>query len=340
MSLSISLTHLAEALNIIPPTAGGDRLLSGVKPLDIAMGEHLSFLDNPAYRPAAKSTRAGAVLVKPDDAKFLPPDTVALLTPKPYVALAKALAMFHPTPELVAGISNQAIVSGKASVHETARIEPGAVVYAGAAIGARVHIGAGTVIGENVVLGAGSVISANCTIIKARVGERCLFHAGVRIGQDGFGFAHDGMELIKVPQVGGVVIGNDVEIGANACIDCGALGDTVIEDMVKIDNLVQIAHNVRIGRCTRVVAQVGIAGSSTLGTFNVIGGQSGVAGHVTLADGVMVAAHSGVTKDIPAKGAVVAGTPAEPIQQWRKKVAVISRLLKKADAPDSEPSGS
>jgi UDP-3-O-[3-hydroxymyristoyl] glucosamine N-acyltransferase len=186
------------------------------------------------------------------------------------------------------------------------------------------------VVGRGVSIGEGSIIGSHCTLHKTTVGENVLIHPGVRIGQDGFGFAVQGENILKVPQVGGVIIGDAVEIGANTTIDCGALADTIIEDLVKIDNQVQIGHNVRIGRGTRIVAQSGIAGSASLGAYTVIGGQSGVVGHIALADKVMVAARSGVTKTISTVGAVVAGMPAEPISTWRRKVAVLSRLVRQS----------
>jgi UDP-3-O-[3-hydroxymyristoyl] glucosamine N-acyltransferase len=181
-----------------------------------------------------------------------------------------------------------------------------------------------------VKVGAGTRLGAHCTLQKTTVGARCIFHPGVCTGQDGFGFAAGGGQIVKIPQVGGVVIGDDVEIGANSTVDCGALGDTVIEDMVKIDNQVQIGHNVRIGRATRIVAQVGVAGSTTVGQFVVIGGQSGIAGHLHVADRVMIAARSGLSKSISAVGAVLAGSPAVPIAEWRTAVGLVARMARQA----------
>lgn len=322
-----TLAQLAEALGLPVPAQGGQPLL-GVRPLSEAGPEHLSFLDNTAYRNEARTTRAGAVLVRPRDAELLPPGTAALVTPQPYVSFALALQAFYPVIAPQPGIHASAEISPQATIHPTARVEPGAVISAYAQVGEGAHIGAGSVLGAGVSVGAGTVIGAQCTLQKTTIGARCILHPGVRIGQDGFGFAQQGAALIKVPQVGGVIIGDDVEIGANTTIDCGALADTVIEDMVKIDNLVQIGHNVKIGRGSRIVAQTGIAGSATLGAYTVIGGQSAIAGHISIADKVMVAARSGVTKTIGAVGAVVAGLPAQPIQQWRRQVAVLNRLAK------------
>lgn len=327
--MSLTLAQLAQGLGVEIDHALGARQLVGVKPLDTAGPEHLSFLDNAAYKDKAPTSKAGAMLVKPDDVHLVPATCVALVSKNPYAALAKALALFHPQPEVQPGISAQAVVSGKATIDPTARIEPGAVVYAGATIGPRVHVGAHTVIGEGVTLGAETRIGPHCSLIKTRVGERCIIHGGVRIGQDGFGFAPDGGKLVKVPQVGGVVIGNDVEIGANSTIDCGALGDTVLADMVKLDNQVQVAHNVTIGYATVVAAQTGIAGSTRIGAACMIGGQVGIAGHLAIADKVQVAGRSGVTKSITEPGSIWAGLPAEPIREWRRRMAAMSRLGRK-----------
>lgn len=331
--MSITIATLCRHLNIPVPEGKGDIALTNFKPLHEAGASDVSFFDNQLYKHGVRTTQAAAVLIRPKDADMLPDGVIALLTPNPYVAFALALTLMYPDPAPEGVVSQFAVVSAKAKVHPTARIEPYAVVYEDAYIGAHAHIGAHTVIGAGVTIGAGTVIGAHVTLKKTKVGAGCIIHPGVRIGQDGFGFATGKddageMTLIKVPQIGHVRIGNDVEIGANTTIDCGALGDTVIEDMVKIDNQVQIGHNAKIGRGSRVVAQVGIAGTASLGAFTVIGGQSGIAGHTTLADKVMVAARSGVTKSLTTVGEIVAGTPAVPIQEWRKNVAVLARLTK------------
>ncbi|NBV54963.1 MAG: UDP-3-O-(3-hydroxymyristoyl)glucosamine N-acyltransferase, partial [Proteobacteria bacterium] len=298
--------------------------MQAVRPLDVAGADDLSFLDNEKYRDQAKATKAAAVLVREADAALLPAGCIPLVVPQPYMAFARALMVMYPAAKVVPGISEFAVVSAKAMIDPTARIEPYAVIYAGAKIGAGAHIGAHCVVGEGVQIGAGTVLFSHATVMKAVVGERCVIHSGVRIGQDGFGFAAHNDVIIKIPQVGSVRIGNEVEIGANSTIDCAALGETVIEDGVKIDNQVQIAHNVQIGKHSRIVAQVGVAGSSKLGQFSLIGGQSGIAGHVTLADRVMVAARSGVIKSVENVSAVVAGFPAVDIQEWRRAMGALS----------------
>ncbi|MBI1309655.1 MAG: UDP-3-O-(3-hydroxymyristoyl)glucosamine N-acyltransferase [Proteobacteria bacterium] len=336
--MSLTIAALTAHFGLPTPPKGAELELRAVKPLEEAGPNDLSFLDNPAYKEAARKTRAGAVLVRPADVSLLPDATIALTTNHPYVAFAKALQLLYPQPVLAPGISEFAVVSSSATIHPTARVEPYAVIYAGTTVGEGVHIGAHAVIGQGVTIGQGTRIGAHVTLQKVSLGNNCLIHPGVRVGQDGFGFAvapaaAGELELIKVPQVGFVTIGHGVEIGANTTVDCGALGNTVIEDDVKIDNQVQIGHNVHIGKGTRVVAQVGIAGSASLGKYTVIGGQSGIAGHLAIADKVMVAARSAVTKTITQAGAVVAGIPAVPINEWRRQVAAIARITKNRVQP-------
>lgn len=326
--MSITIQSLCDHLGLPVPEGRGHIVLSHFKPLHEAGASDISFFDNQLYKHGARSTQAAAVLIRERDASMLPEGVTAIITPQPYVSFAKALQLMYPQPTPDAGISQFAVVSGKAQIHPTARIEPYAIVYENAVIGAHAHIGAHAVIGQGVSIGSGTKIGSHATLQKCSLGAGCIIHPGVRIGQDGFGFAITGDQLIKVPQIGNVKIGNEVEVGANTTIDCGALGDTTIEDMVKIDNQVQIAHNVKIGRGSRIVAQVGIAGSSSLGAYTVIGGQSGIVGHTAIADKVMVASRSGVTKSISEAGQVVAGMPAVPINEWRKTVAVIARLTK------------
>lgn len=335
---SFTIANLCAQLGIAVPAQNTERELLGVATLADATPSHLGFLENPSYKAAAQNTKAGAVLVRAAEAELLPKETIALICPQPYVAYAKALQLFYPQPPLVGGISQFAVVSSSAKVHASARIEPYAVVYANAEIAEGAHIGAHAVIGESVVIGAQCKIGPHATLMKCKLGARSIIHSGVRIGQDGFGYAQNGAELVKIPHVGGVVIGEDVEIGANSTIDAGALSDTIIENGVKLDKQVQIAHNVRLGQGVRIAAQSGIAGSSTIGAFTVIGGQSGVAGHLEIAPKCMVAAASAVTKIIPTPGSVVAGVPAVPIAQWRQQMASIALAAKRAaKQPPSAP---
>lgn len=338
--MSTTIQSLCEHLGLPVPQGKGNIVISDIKPLNEATQADLSFFDNSVYKHGARTTLAVAVLIRERDVEILPESAIPIITTQPYVSFAKALQLMYPQPVLEGGISQFAVVSGSARIHPTARIEPYAIIYENAVIGAHAHIGAHSVVGQGVGVGNGTRIAAHVTLHKVSIGAGCIIHPGVRIGQDGFGFAVSGEVLVKVPQIGRVRIGNEVEIGANSTVDCGALGDTIIEDMVKIDNQVQIGHNARIGRGSRLVAQVAIAGSASLGKFTVIGGQSAVAGHTTIADRVMVAACSGVTKSITTVGQVVAGMPAVPIQDWRKNVAVLARLTKNVvQKPSSIPGG-
>lgn len=336
--MTMTLGHVCRAVGVVCPDTARDIVITAVKPLQDAGGADLSFLDNPAYKAHVGGTKAAAVFIRPEEVALLPAGCVALVTSQPYVAFAMSLALLYPSAPVIAGVSPLASIDPTAVVDPTACIEPFAVVKARAVVGAGSCIGAHTLLGEGVTIGARSRIGAHCVLLKTLLGDDCVLHAGVRVGQDGFGFAVHEEKVVKIPQVGGVRIGNDVEIGANTTIDCGALGDTVIEDNVKIDNQVQIAHNVRIGAGSRIVAQVGVAGSSTLGSMTVIGGQSGIAGHVHVGSGVQVAGASCVTKNIP-EGAVVAGFPASPIADWRAGVAVVARMARAVRRKKETPQG-
>ncbi len=330
-----TVAELCARLGVPVPANGGALELAAIRPLNEATAADLSFLDNSGYKTMAQATKAGAVLVRQADAQLLPATTIAIICPQPYVAYARALHAFYPVSPLVAGVSQFAVVSSSASIHPTARIEPYAVVYANAQVGEGAHIGAHAVIGAGVVIGKGSKVGAHATLERCSVGADCLIHSGVRIGQDGFGFAQAADELIKIPHLGRVTIGNRVEIGANSTIDAGALNDTTIGDDTKLDKQVQIAHNVALGRGVRIAAQSGIAGSTTIGDWCVLGGQVGVAGHLSIAAKCMVAAKSAVTKTIEAPGSVVAGVPAVPIQQWRQQMAALALSVKRGTRPVS-----
>ena len=296
-----------------------------VAPLSAAGERHISFLDNRRYLDSFRASRAGACLVAPDAVKAAPPGMCLLVAPDPYRSYAQVAAAFYPPPPIVPGIHAQAVVEPGAKIGEGSRIEAGAVVGAKAEIGRRCLIAANAVIGPGVVLGDDCQIGPAASLSHCLVGARAIVHGGVRIGQDGFGFAMGPRGHLKVPQLGRVVIGDDVEIGANTAIDRGAGPDTVIGDGTKIDNLVQIAHNVRIGRGCIIVAQVGISGSTQLGDFVALGGQAGLTGHINLGAGARVAAQSGVMRDVE-PGATVGGSPAMSQRLWLKSVATLERL--------------
>ncbi len=310
----------------------------GVQTLSEASPQHLSFFDNRKYLPQLLTTSAGACLIAAQFAERAPAGTVALVAKSPYRSFALALALFYPeamrTKSSIVGETER--ISPSAFIEEGAEIEPGAVVGPEARIGRGTRIAAGAVIGYRVSIGRDSYVGPAASVVHALIGDRVILHAGVRIGQDGFGFAMGRDGHLKVPQVGRVIIQDDVEIGANSTVDRGALKDTIIGEGTKIDNLVQIGHNVVIGRHCVIVGQVGISGSTELGDHVVMGGQSGAVGHIKIGNGAQIAGGSHPKDDVP-PGAVLAGTPARPFKQWAREVAAVTRLARRdSGRPDDE----
>lgn len=302
-----------------------DRLVHDVAPLGAAGPNDVSFLDNPRYAAAFSASRAGACIVGPDLKATVPSGMALLVAKDPYKAYALIAGTFYPDPVPVAGVAAGASVDPSARLGAGCEVQPGAVIGAGAEIGARCRIGAGAVIGPGVVLGEGCDIAPLVSIRYAVVGARVRIYAGARIGEDGFGYASDASGHTHIPQVGRVLIGDGVEIGANTCIDRGSGPDTVIGEGCIIDNLVQIGHNVRMGRGCVVVAHVGISGSTTLGDFVIIGGQAGIAGHLAIGDGVKIGAQAGVINNLE-PGATVIGSPAVPHKEMWRQVAALKAL--------------
>lgn len=316
---------------ILSADANPNQRLSDVAPLDVATAEHLSFLDNPKYADAFSASKAGAAMVHPKQAEKAPAGMALLITEQPYLAYALAAQAFYPAPSAPAGIADGAFVHPSATIGAGVAVAAGAWVGAGASLGAGVHIAAGAVIYDGVSIGDGSRIGANAVISHSLIGKRVIIHPNACIGQDGFGFAKGPKGAVKVPQLGRVVIEDDVEIGAGTCIDRGAGPDTIIGMGAKIDNLVQIGHNVRVGRFATLVSQVGISGSTEIGDGAILAGQVGVAGHLKIGAGSVLAAKSGVTKSVP-DGVSYGGFPAMPVMEWRRQQAVINRLTKKKGA--------
>lgn len=303
------------------------RRLSDVAPLDWAGPDQVSFLDNKRYLPDFEASGAGACIVDSRYAERAPAGMALLLTDKPYRAYAMVAQAFHPEPPRLAEIHDTAVVDPAADIAEGCGIGPYAVIGAGVEIGRDCDIGPHVVIDAGVVIGEGSRIGPGAHLGHCRIGKRCNLHAGVRIGNRGFGFTLDREGYLDVPQLGRVMIGNDVEIGANSTVDRGAGPDTVIGDGTKIDNLIQIGHNVEIGKGCVLVAQSGVAGSSKLGDFVMLGAQGGIAGHLKIGDGAQIAAQSGVMRDVPA-GLSICGAPAIPIREFFRLVGIWQRQLK------------
>jgi UDP-3-O-[3-hydroxymyristoyl] glucosamine N-acyltransferase len=304
----------------------GTFLVEDVAPLDRAGATDLGFLDNRKFVEAFKISKAGACIVRPSVQSLAPHGMRLILTDDPYRAYARIAQLFYPFPVAHAHQHPRAIIDPTAVIGAECNIGAGAVIEAGAEIGSGCIIGANSVIGAGVVLGDGCRIGALCSISHAILGRGVVTHRGVHIGQDGFGFALGRGGHIPVPQLGRVLIEDAVEIGSGTCIDRGANSDTIIGAGTKIDNLVQIGHNVRIGKGCVIVSQVGIAGSSVLEDGCVLGGQVGVAGHIHIGAGAQIAAQGGVTSDLEG-GKAYGGCPAVPIKDWHRQSVTLARLI-------------
>jgi UDP-3-O-[3-hydroxymyristoyl] glucosamine N-acyltransferase len=302
-----------------------DVIIDSVAGLETAGPNSLSFLSNPKFRGQLAGTHAGAVVLRAEDADHSP--TAALVSDNPYADYARMAAVIHPPPSYAPGIDPSAVVAPTAEISRTAHIAAHVTIGDRSTVGDNVYVGPGTVIGPDCGVGNDCRLIANVTLVRdVKLGLRGILHPGVVIGADGFGNAMAPAGWIKVPQLGGVRIGDDVEIGANTTVDCGAIEDTVIEDGVRIDNLCMIAHNVRIGAHTAMAAMTGISGSTTIGKRCLFAGQSGVVGHITICDDVTVSGKAVTPKDITEPGVYAASFAAEPVREWNRKVARFRRL--------------
>lgn len=312
----------------LSPGADPALALDDVAALEAAGAGQISFLDNKKYAEAFTRSRAAACLAHPSMAARAPAGMALLLSSDPYRAYALVARAFYPAAAGDAWIAPTAHVDPGARLADGVRVEPGAYVGPGAEIGEGTRLGPNAVIGEGVVLGSACTVGACASVSHALVGNRVAIYPGVRIGQDGFGFAMGPKGHLKVPQLGRVVIEDDVEIGANTTIDRGAGPDTVIGAGSKIDNLVMIAHNVQLGKGCVIVSQVGISGSTKLGDFVAAAGQAGIIGHLSIGSGARIAAQSGVMRDIEA-GGTVGGSPAVPMTEWLRQSVALGQLVRK-----------
>ena len=310
-------------------SAGNDaqRVIDTVAALDEAGPHAVSFLDNRKYLPDFTRSKAGACLVHPDHAEKAPAGMALLLTKAPYKAYALVAQAFYPLMPPPSGISPQAIIDSTAVLAADVSVEPGAVIMAGAKIGRLSQIGANAVIGPRVEIGEMTRIGYGASLSHSLIGNRVVIYPGARLGQDGFGFAIDPAGHIRIPQLGRVIVEDDVEIGANSTIDRGAGPDTVIGQGCMIDNLVQIGHNVHMGKGCVVVSQAGISGSTQLDHHVVVAAQAGLTGHLKIGAGARIAAQSGVMRDV-AVGEEVGGSPAVPSRQWLRQAALLGKLAR------------
>jgi UDP-3-O-[3-hydroxymyristoyl] glucosamine N-acyltransferase len=307
--------------------------ITSIAPASVGGEGTLVFVEGKRNAALLDGLHAAAVLTTADLADRVPSGMAVLVTPRPQYAFATVGRLLYPEAATPVTVTGETGISPRASIDPSAMLEPGVVVEAGAVIGPGVAIGSGTIVAPNATIGRsckigrGGFVGPNAVVQHALIGDRVVIHAGATIGQDGFGFTFGRSGPERIPQIGRVIIQDNVEIGANTAVDRGALGDTVIGENTKIDNLVQIAHNVRLGRNCVIAGRTGISGSVTVGDNVMMGGGVGIADHLTIGDGAQLAAGSGFMHDVPARE-IWAGTPAKPIGQMMREIATLSKLAK------------
>ena len=302
-----------------------DTIVNGLATLQSAKSGHLSFLSNRRYHRYLKQTKASAVIIAQDDLEGCP--VSALVVDDPYLAYASVVSLFHPDSEIIPGIHPSAVISPSAIIDSSASIAANVVIEDNAVIGSGTFIDSACVIKSDVTIGSNTHLYPNIVVCHSvSIGNRVILHPGVVIGSDGFGIANDRGVWTKIPQIGTVIIGDDVEIGASSSVDRGALENTVIEQGVKIDNQVQIGHNVHIGAHTAIAGCSGVAGSTTIGKHCMVGGMSAIGGHLEIVDNVVIAGNSAVSTSIKSPGIYSSGIPAIEVRLWRRIVARIRNL--------------
>ena len=321
-----TLATIAAAIGC--DVSAGEISVSGLASLEDAGPDHISYLATRRHASLLDRTKAGAVIVSPDLADRVPERAVALVSFAPVVAWARVAALFHPIPAVQAGVHATASVAPTATIDPSAEVSAHADIGAGAKIGPHCIIGPGAIVGDGVVLGPGCRIGSHASITHSVLGARVYVYPGARIGQEGFGFEMTGSGFVTIPHLGGVILEDDVEVGANSTIDRGSLRNTVIGRGSRLDNLVQVAHNVRIGKHCAIAAQCGIAGSVEIGDFVVMGGQAGVAPHVSIGSKARIGAQAGVMSDIE-EGATVVGSPARPGKEFFREIATMRKLARR-----------
>ncbi|MBF0784517.1 UDP-3-O-(3-hydroxymyristoyl)glucosamine N-acyltransferase [Muribacter muris] len=325
----MAIFRLAQLAEQIGGTLRGnaDLAISGIAPLEKAEAVHITFISNAKYRPQLSACQAGAIIVSQDDVSFCLENQNLIIVANPYLAYALLAQYMDSTPKAAENIAPTAVISPQAVLGKNVSVGANAVIESGVELGDDVVIGAGCFIGKNSQIGARTQLWANvCVYHNVQIGSDCLIQSSAVIGSDGFGYANDKGQWIKIPQTGGVVIGNRVEIGACTCIDRGALDPTVIEDNVIIDNLCQIAHNVHIGYGTAVAGGVIMAGSLKVGRFCQIGGASVINGHMEICDGAIITGMGMVMRPITEKGIYSSGIPLQPNKAWRKTAALVMNI--------------